>query len=70
MPSSTPQRASRCVHWCGCVNHAMTGSVGDVDGLLCWIEQLRIEQADRCAEVLYAERNPAFLRRFYLPRLR
>jgi uncharacterized protein len=60
----------RCMHWCGCVNHAMTGSVGGVDGLLCWFEQRIIEQADRCAAALYEEKNAGFLRRFYVPRIR
>ena len=60
----------RCMHWCGCVNHAMTGSVGEVDGLLCWFEQRRIEEADRCASILFEEKNPGFLRRFYAPRMR
>ena len=60
----------RCMHWCGCVNHAMTGSVGEVDGLLCWFEQRVIEQADRCASTLFAERNPGLLQRFYAPRLK
>ncbi|MBM4356276.1 MAG: SPASM domain-containing protein, partial [Deltaproteobacteria bacterium] len=58
---------SRCMHWCGCVNYAMTGSVGGVSGLLCWFEQALIEQADRVAEALFAEKNPAFLERFYGP---
>ncbi len=57
----------RCMHWCGCVNYAMTGSVGGVSGLLCWFEQALIAQADRVAEELYAEKNPAFLERFYGP---
>ena len=60
----------RCMHWCGCVNHAMTGSVGGVAGLLCWFEQRTIEEADRVAATLFEEQNPAFLRRFYAPRLR
>ncbi len=60
----------RCMHWCGCVNHAMTGSVGEASGLLCWFEQRIIEEADRCASVLYEEGNPEFLRRFYEPRVR
>ncbi len=60
----------RCMHWCGCVNHAMTGSVGEVDGLLCWFEQRLIEEADRCAATLYEENNEEFLRRFYEPRMR
>jgi len=60
----------RCMHWCGCVNHAMTGAVGEVSGLLCWLEQQLIEQADRCASQLYDEEIPAFVQRFYLPRVR
>ena len=60
----------RCMHWCGCVNHAMTGSVGGVSGLLCWFEQRMIEEADRVAAVLFQEENPGFMRRFYFPRLR
>jgi hypothetical protein len=48
----------------------MTGSVGEVAGLLCWFEQRIIEEADRCASVLYDEGNPEFLRRFYEPRVR
>ena len=55
----------RCMHWCGCVNYAMTGSVGEVSGLLCWFEQLFIEEADRAAEILFAEKNPGFVKRFY-----
>jgi uncharacterized protein len=55
----------RCMHWCGCVNYAMTGSVGGVSGLLCWFEQTVIDAADRAAQILYAERNPGFVKRFY-----
>ena len=58
----------RCMHWCGCVNHAMTGSVGQVDGLLCWFEQRIIEEADRCAAILFKKENQAFLQRFYAQR--
>ena len=56
----------RCMHWCGCVNHALTGSVGEVSGLLCWFEQQVIEQADRCASVLHEEGCEGFRRRFYV----
>jgi len=56
----------RCMHWCGCVNHALTGSVGEVSGLLCWFEQQVIEQADRCAGVLHEEGCEGFRRRFYV----
>ena len=59
--------ADRCMHWCGCVNHAMTGSVGEVSGLLCWFEQRLVQAADRAAGALFAERCPGFLRRFYRP---
>ena len=57
----------RCMHWCGCVNHAMTGSVGEVSGLLCWFEQQLVEQADRVAATLYDDRCEGFLLRFYGP---
>ncbi len=60
----------RCMHWCGCVNHAMTGSVGGVSGLLCWFEQRMIEESDRVASVLFQEENPGFIRRFYAPRVK
>jgi uncharacterized protein len=62
--------APRCMHWCGCVNHALTGEVGGVDGLLCWFEQRIVDEADRCAGLLFDEENPGFLARFYAPRLR
>ncbi len=57
--------APRCMHWCGCVNYAMTGSVGEVSGLLCWFEQQIVEEADRAAEILFQEKNPLFIKRFY-----
>ena len=60
---------TRCMHWCGCVNYAMTGRVGEVDGLLCWIERALVAVADRAADTLFAERNERFLRRFYSPSL-
>jgi uncharacterized protein len=55
----------RCMHWCGCVNYAMTGSVGDVSGLLCWFERTIVAAADRAATTLYEEANPGFVARFY-----
>lgn len=57
----------RCMHWCGCVNHAMTGDVGEVAGLLCWFERTIVAAADRAAETLFAEGNPGFVQRFYRP---
>ena len=55
----------RCMHWCGCVNYAMTGDVGGVSGLLCWFERRLVEAADRAGAQLFAERNELFLRRYY-----
>ncbi len=55
----------RCMHWCGCVNYAMTGSVGEVSGVLCWFEQTLIQEADRAAEILFEEKIPGFINRFY-----
>ena len=60
---------SRCMHWCGCVNYAMTGRVGEAAGLLCWFEQRLLEEADRCASTLFQEGNAAFFHRFYSPRV-
>ncbi len=54
----------RCVHWCGCVNDVLTGSLDRVGGLWCWFEQRLIEEADRCASILYAEGNERFAERF------
>lgn len=59
--------APRCTHSCACVNHMLTGDVGEVSGLLCWLEQQWIAQADRSAAALYQDRVPAFLERFYPP---
>ena len=56
---------SRCMHWCGCVNYAMTGQVGEVSGLLCWFERQLMACADEAANTLFGEKNPAFLERFY-----
>lgn len=55
----------RCVNWCGCVNHASTGSIDRVPGVVCHHEKLSIKTADHAASRLFAERNPAFIHRFY-----
>ena len=59
----------RCMHWCGCANYETTGNVGQVSPVVCWFERCFIAQADRVANTLYGEHNPAFLRRFYVPEL-
>jgi len=55
----------RCMWWCGCINRTMTGRIDGIDGRLCEMEQIVIAAADRLASTLYAERNPAFLKRYY-----
>jgi len=59
----------RCMHWCGCANYETTGNVGQVAPVVCWFERCFIAQADRVANALYGERNPVFLRRFYVPEM-
>jgi uncharacterized protein len=59
------QVESRCIHFCGCVNWSTTGTIGNVSSLLCDVEQTTIQCADRAAAVLFEEKNPAFLKRFY-----
>jgi uncharacterized protein len=55
----------RCMHWCGCVNLATTGKIGQPSGLVCRLEQLVIQAADRAAKTLFEEKNSLFLTRFY-----
>lgn len=58
----------RCMNWCGCINHTLTGSIDRTGDSVCFHERLAIAAADRVATLLFAERNPAFLERFYHPR--
>jgi uncharacterized protein len=60
---------ARCSHWCGCMQVETTGSLGRVSPVFCWSERCLVTEADRIASTLYAEKNPAFLRRFYVPAL-
>jgi len=55
----------RCVWWCGCVNRAHTGKPGEIDEVLCRMEQISISISDRMASALFAEKNPSFLARYY-----
>ena len=55
----------RCMNWCGCINHATTGATDQVAGIVCFHERMSIAVADRVAEALYQERNPAFMAAFY-----
>jgi uncharacterized protein len=55
----------RCMNWCGCINYATTGAANRVGGLVCYHERMVIAVADRVGATLFAERNPAFLSKFY-----
>lgn len=57
--------AQRCANWCPCANLELTGEIGTPGGLLCWHEQMSITWADHAASLLFQEKNPAFLARFY-----
>jgi uncharacterized protein len=59
----------RCSQQCGCTNYEQTGHPGHVPPALCAWERAVIAEADRIANQLYAENDPAFLRRFYAPGL-
>lgn len=59
----------RCMHWCGCANYETTGDVATVSPVVCWFERCWIAEADRVANTLFAERNPTFVRRFYVPEM-
>jgi uncharacterized protein len=55
----------RCMNWCSCINYATTGAINRVDGLVCHHERMVIAVADRVGATLFAEKNPAFLAKFY-----
>jgi uncharacterized protein len=55
----------RCAQWCGCAQWETTHTLGRVSPLFCWFERSFIAEADRIAGILFAERNPAFLRECY-----
>ena len=57
--------ALRCMNWCGCVNHMDSGDVGIAGGFTCFHEKLAIGTADRASDLLWNERNPSFLDRFF-----
>jgi uncharacterized protein len=57
----------RCMHWCGCANYETSRNVAQVSPIICWFERCFIAEADRVANTLYAEKDPTFLRRFYIP---
>ena len=57
----------RCSRTCGCLNWQTTGSLTKVSPVLCRYERMLVPLADRIGATLYAEDNPAFLRKHYEP---
>ena len=55
----------RCMNWCCCINYTITGAIDVTDGIVCFHEQMAVEIADRVGTILFEERNPAFLARYY-----
>ncbi len=55
----------RCQSHCGCRHVALSGELGKITAVLCELEAAFIDEADRVAERLYAERCPAFLDLYY-----
>lgn len=55
----------RCQSYCGCRHVALTGKLGEISAALCETEAAFIDQADRVAETLYAERSAAFIDYYY-----
>lgn len=55
----------RCQSHCGCRHVALTGKLGEITAALCEIEAAFIDQADRVAETLFAENDPAFIDYYY-----
>jgi len=56
---------SRCMNWCCCINYTLTGAIDITDGIVCFHERAAVAEADRVGTVLFEERNPDFLARFY-----
>jgi uncharacterized protein len=56
---------SRCQSHCGCKHVALTGELGQITAALCETEAAFIDEADRIAETLHAEKCPAFIDYYY-----
>jgi uncharacterized protein len=55
----------RCQSHCGCRHVALSGRLGEITAVLCETERAFIQEADRIAETLYAEKCQAFLDFYY-----
>jgi uncharacterized protein len=56
---------NRCMNWCCCINYATTGEIDKTDGIVCFHERTAITVADNVGEILFKEKTPDFLARFY-----
>ena len=59
------QLRDRCQSHCGCRHVALTGELGMVTAALCETEAAFIDEADRVAETLFAEKCPSFMAFYY-----
>ncbi len=57
--------AGRCIQYCGCNNFTSTGEIDQVHPLVCEHERMLIPLCDELGEILWRERNPAFLAKHY-----
>jgi uncharacterized protein len=55
----------RCQSHCGCRHVALSGRLGEITAVLCETERAFIQEADRIAETLYAEKCKAFVDFYY-----
>ena len=55
----------RCNCHCACLNRQTTGRIDGVSPVVCAHEQLLLPIADRAAAILYREKSPEFMRKYY-----
>jgi uncharacterized protein len=55
----------RCANYCGCTNWDTTGSISTVHPMLCEHERMLIPIADEIGNILWKEKNLAFLKKHY-----
>jgi len=55
----------RCQSRCGCRHLALSGELGVITETLCETEAAFIDEADRVAELLFAEQCPTFVDFYY-----
>jgi uncharacterized protein len=60
------EEKGRCGAYCACANLAETGNASIAGGVQCLYERLTMTVADSLADVLFAEKSPAFMQ-WYFP---